>query len=310
MKKKTIPYENIITLKMNNRMEHVYDVELTNHRNLIHYSSLECHFVMYPYSRNITSDNITFCPFEEYVKDIQSNQRSAYQKMASQFSKFFGLFLGAIIIVIFYFYLPGSLLSVESLLSLFGAYFIGKELWDDIENILINISSSWRFRYQPDYYSYKFAKNSTLAVYSRLAKKNRYGKVMLLPEKIDFIEQSNSQTLRLYFKKESYKEKSGETLHILSIHIDPGMMEELESNGYMFGVKLTFNKNILGIIKSNDFFQSFNKNKKGCLNMQGVWCPDSVFFRHSLSLGRIKVYLTGSIIENALLIEQEQRREV
>jgi hypothetical protein len=151
MKRQTIPYEHIITLTKNTRMDYVYDVELKNHRNLLRYSSMECHFVLYPYSRNMTSDHITFCPFEEYVKDIQSNQRSAYQEITSQFNKLFGLFLGVLIIVLFYFFHPGSLLSVESLLSLFGAYFIGKELWADIENILSNASSTWRIRYQPDH---------------------------------------------------------------------------------------------------------------------------------------------------------------
>lgn len=306
MKKRTIPYENIITLKKNNRIKHVYDVECATHPKLLRYSFLECHFVMYPYSRNITSDNITFCPFEEYVKDIQSNQRSAYQVITSQFNKVFGLFLGAVIIIIFYLFHPVSLLSVESLLSLLGAYFIGKELWDDIETILINMSSNWRIRYQPGYYSYKLTRNSTLAVYSRLAKRSRYGKAMLLPGKIEFIEQSNSQTLRLFFKKRSYKRKPGDSLHIFSIHLDPGLAEELETNGYMFGVKLTFNKTILGIVKSYDFFQSCHKNEKGCLTMQGAWCPDSVFFRSSLSFGRIKMYLSSSIIENTGLIRTQQ----
>ncbi|MBN2535702.1 MAG: hypothetical protein JXB88_22680 [Spirochaetales bacterium] len=305
MKKKTLPYENIITLKKNNQMEHVYDVELTYHNNLLHYSSVECHFVLYPYSRNITSKNITFCPFEEYVKDIQSNQRSAYQEITSQFNKLFGILLGVIIVSIFYFFHPASFLSVESLLSLLGAYFIGKELWDDIENFLISISSSLRIRYQPGYYSYKLVRNSTLAAYSRLAKKNRYGKVMLLPEKIDFIEQSNSQTLRLFFKKDSYKDKSEDILHIISIHIDPEIEEELESKGYMFGVKLTFNRKFLGIMHSDDYFQSFNKNKKGCLNAQGNWCPDSVFFRHSLLFGRIRMYLSCSIFDNTALMKHE-----
>jgi hypothetical protein len=91
----------------------------------------------------------------------------------------------------------------------------------------------------------------------------------------------------------------------MSIHIDRDLAAELGKKGYMFGVKLTFNKNILGIIHSFDFFQSFHINKKGCLNTCGVWCPDSVFFRHSFSLGRIKLYFSGIIIDNAPLINQE-----
>jgi hypothetical protein len=304
MKTRTIPYEHIIILKKNSQIDHVYDVELTRCDVLSRYSSIECHAVIYPYSRKMTSDHITFCPFEEYVRDIQSNQRSAYQTLTSQFNKIFGLFLGLIMVLLFHFFHPASLLSIESLLSLLGAYIIGKELWNDIENFLITKTGAWKIKYQAGYYSYKLIRNSTLAVYSRYAKKNRYGKVKLLPEKIDFIQQSNSQTLRLFFKKQDYHSIPGigNTAHLFSIHIDPARADELEKDGYLFGVKVSFNRKFLGITIRRDFFQSYDNNKKGCLTMQGTWCPDSVFFRRSCSFGRIKVYFSSGIIHNASLL--------
>jgi hypothetical protein len=42
--------------------------------------------------------------------------------------------------------------SVESIVSVIGAYFVGKELWDDIENLMIAISKDWRVRYLDRYY--------------------------------------------------------------------------------------------------------------------------------------------------------------
>ncbi|MBN2443617.1 MAG: hypothetical protein JXJ04_19815 [Spirochaetales bacterium] len=304
--KKSIPYEHIIALKKNHDLEDVYDIELNNNENLRHYSSLESHFVIYPYSRKLTSKHIMFCPFEEYAADIQSNQRSAYQKIESQFNKVFGILLGIIIIAGFYYFQPQSLLSVEILLSLLGAYFIGKELWDDLENIIIKITRCLRIRYQPSYYSYKLAGNSTLAFYARLAKKNRYKKVMLLPEEMDFIAQSNSQTLRLFFKKGSYREKTDDTLHIMSIHIDRDVADEFLSQGFMFGVKMSFNKNLLGITLKREFFQSFDNNIPGCLDKSGQWCDNAVFTRISLTIGRIKFFISDAVIHDACIIEKKR----
>ena len=132
---------------------------------------------------------------------------------------------------------------------------------------------------------------------------------MLLPEKMDFIEQSNSQTVRLYYKKKSYKNKAGMVLHLFSIHINPEVLEEFEKNGHMFGVKLGFNKHMLGIKRSSEYFQSLDFHKKGCLDNKGNWCPDSVFYRSSLSFGRIKIYLFKRVIKIAFLIKDSGRRD-
>ncbi len=79
------PYENII--KAEKTLENKYDIEIQYIEKLRKYSSFECHIVVYPYSRKISSENIKFNPFEEYVKDIQLNQKSAYFKIKSDFNK-------------------------------------------------------------------------------------------------------------------------------------------------------------------------------------------------------------------------------
>jgi hypothetical protein len=139
-----LPFNNIILLKKNKKYHDRIDVELRNDKKLKRFSSLDCHAVIYPFSRNICSKNIIFYPFEEYVKDIQSNQRSAYYKINSQFNKLFGLLIGLIIASLFYILKPQELFSIEPLISLIGAYFICKELWFDIENMLINITKKTR----------------------------------------------------------------------------------------------------------------------------------------------------------------------
>ena len=191
--------QNVILLRRNEELPNRYEVEMHGLDRLRSYDRVECDVVFYPYSRTICSDNIHFYPFEEYVDDVLSNQRSAYAEIVSPWNQLFGLALGLLIALIFAFLHPASLLDIEAIVSVFGAYVIGKELWDDIERLLVNATKNWRLRYQESYYRYRLEKRTTLTYYSYLAKRRRYGKATLLPEKIDLIQQSNSQTLRMCF---------------------------------------------------------------------------------------------------------------
>lgn len=297
-----ILYSDFIRLRKNPNMSNVYDVEMGHIDYLKAYDSVECHVVLYPYSRKICSENIAFCPFEEYVKDILTHQKSAYVKLNSHLNKAFGLFLGIMLTIIFFTLKPDDLFSVESIVSVFGAYFVGKEIWDDIEKILINLSKGWRLRYQENYYVYQLEKHTTLTYYSYLAKKQRYGKSPLLPEKIDFIEQSNSQTVRLYFNMKeprSFDEHSG---HLFSIHIDPELVIDFEDDGFLFGVKLSFNKHYLWFAKHFELFQSLHKDSRGCLNENGQWIEDAVFYRKTCTFGRLKLFLKHGLLYQKTII--------
>jgi len=298
-----IPYPDIIRLRKNEEIPNIYDVEMKHLEGLQGYDSIECHTVLYPYSRKISSENIKFYPFEEYVKDILSSQKSAYIPIRSQFNEIFGLLLGAMLIAIFSIFNPASLLSIEAIVSVLGVYFVGKELWDDIERLLINISKTWKIRYRENYYVYQLGKHTTLTHYSRFAKKNRYGKVPLLPEKMDFIEQSNSQTIRMCFNTkdlQSFQDSSG---HIFSIHIDPALQQDFEQEGFMFGVKLSFNKHFLGIVKHLELFQSFHKQSKGCLDENGEWVEGGIFYRKTFTLGRLKLFMKSGLLHQETIIE-------
>ena len=93
-----IPYHKIIRLRKNEAIPNIYDVEMKHFEHLQKYDSIECHIVLYPYSRKICSQNIKFFPFEEYVKDILSCQKSAYIPIRSQFNEIFGLLMGLLLI--------------------------------------------------------------------------------------------------------------------------------------------------------------------------------------------------------------------
>ena len=154
-----------------------------------------------------------------------------------------------------------------------------------------------------NYYFYRLEKHTTLSLYSRLAKKRRYGKEAILPEKMDLIQQKNSQTLRLFFNMKDLKPAKEKYAHMLSIRLDSKLLQELENDGFMFGIKLSFNKRFLGITRSWEFFQSIDKNMKGCLKEDGEWTNGAVFYRNTFRLGRVKFFINKGLIESQSILD-------
>jgi hypothetical protein len=159
-------------------------------------------------------------------------------------------------------------------------------------------------RYIENYYAYRLERYTTLSRYSFIAKRFRYGRETILPEKMDFIRQSNSQTVRMFFTKRSFAGIKGPRLHILSIHVDPALINEYEKEGYLLGIKLSFNKNVLLGRKSVELFQSCIDGKNGSLDKKGEWVADSAFIRKTLTFGRIKFFLKSGIEKKISVIER------
>ncbi len=95
------PQGTLIRLAKNQAMPTIYDVEMEGIDQLQQYDRVECHTVLYPYSRQVSSEDISFYPFEEYVSDLASHQRSAYAEIHSPSAQICGLLLGGIIALVF-----------------------------------------------------------------------------------------------------------------------------------------------------------------------------------------------------------------
>ncbi len=287
--------KNVIDLKQNSEYPRIYDVELCDIPALKKYSSIDCHLVLYPYSREIDSHNISFNPYEEYVNDLSLSKKSAYSKITKSFNQVFGIMVGIIIVLIFWKIKPESLISIESIVSVFGAYFVAKEVWNELEELFINITRKLSIKYTKNSYQYKLERHTTLTQYSYFAKKQRYGRETLLPTMIDYVEQSNSQIIKMFLKKSDFDMVNSERAHILSFHLDEKAKEYFQKEGFLFSVKLSFNKTFLGITTSNEIFQSLDKTIPGCLNKKGEWLNKSAFFRKTIRIVRIKWYLTEMV---------------
>lgn len=298
-----IDHEEIVSFIQNKDNPYIFDVSITDIDVLSQYDSVECHFVIYPYNRNIFSENITFYPFEEYVKDILSYKNSAYVIIKNHFNKVFGLFVWFLIILVFYYIKPVELLSVEAFVSVIGAYIVGKELREDIDNFLQDITKCWFITFQENYYKFALVKWTTLSNYSYFAKVQRYWKSPLLPKKMNFIEQSNSQTLRIYFDKNDFKIHAGKQAQVTAIHIQNEKLDRFKKYWFMFGVKISLNKYFMWIKNSTELFQSIHNYNIWCLDEKWTWNNWDVFYRKTHSLGKIKYFRKKWIIDNQKLIK-------
>ena len=300
------PYQDLIRLHKTEGLNNRYDVDMQGLDRLSPFDQLECHVVVYPYARTICSDDIHFNPFEEYVQDVLSQQRSAYSEIPNSSDQLFGLVLGLLIAAVFAVIDPGGLLSIEALVSVFGAYVIAKELWNDLERALIDATKNGRLRYQESYYRYQLEKRTTLTAYSYLAKRRRYGKQALLPAKIDFIKQSNSQTLRMCFDVRDLSAPNVSLAHLFSIQIAESQADAFRGpsgrGAYMFGVKLSFTRRFLCFCRHIELFQSIDAGHKGCLDESGAWQDGAAFYRQTVTFGRLKFYARKGLIPNATLI--------
>lgn len=292
----------------NEAFDHIfYDVELSGVQELKGYDNVECHIVVYPYGRDITSNDIALSPYEEYVTDVLSQNRSAYNPMGKILDKLFGLFLGAAVVVLHLLLAKewSQLFQIEPLIAIFGAYVVGKELWEDVDRLFINLTKKWPVRYIDEYYSYRLERNTTLTRYSSFAKRHRYGKATLLPQEIEFIPQSNSQTVRMRFDDDDLARVEENDAHILSVQINPEKLEAFEKEGYMLGVKLSFNRRAAGILQfCTEYFQSLSEGEAGCLSDEEEWMPNTVFYRRTVVAGRLKYFSEQGVLTDMQILEK------
>ncbi len=302
------PYPKI-RIVQNKSHTHILDIELAGFEEWKKYDSLEFHWVVYPYSREVAANNLEFHPFEEYVKDILENQKSAYSKIQPSAPKRFGIFLGLTAALIVGYFHPQDFVSMEGIVSFFGAYIAGKELWADFERYLIGFSRNLKLRYIEPYYSYRLEKNTTLAQYSAFAKKHRYEKKAIAPELMDYIEQSNSKTVRLkYDSLNMINSVPKESLHLLSLHFDPDKKDAMTKEGYLLGVKISLNKRKGLFIKNTELYQSLSMNENGALNPDGEWKSGMFAKRISFTAGRWKYFREYSkMIEGKIIVQDEKQ---
>ena len=283
-----LPCDGLISLVTDEKLRNRINLELHRVPDLRQYDAFECHVVFYPYSERIGSRDYTVLPFEEYVKDIARYQRSAYARIRSNAKEIFGALLGLLVFLLVLKYTHTDVITMESLIGIFAAYFIGKDLWDDIEAILQEKTRGSRLKYRESDYRYQADKNSTLLTFNQFARRNQHHREVIYPAQMDFIMRSQSSTARMRFDQKGVSSVAGESAHLLAIEVDERKLGELQKAGYLVGVKVTFSRRLGWFCKCVDAYQSFDNGKVGCVDDDGSWKADAAFTRTHYTLGRLR----------------------
>jgi hypothetical protein len=105
--------------------------------------------------------------------------------------------------------------------------------------------------------------------------------------------------------------------------VDADLIDDLQRDGFMFGVKLSLSRRLLGLTRSLELFQSLQAGQRGqpghpeasataattaraevvsdrpslgCLDHTGQWHEGAVFYRNTVTLGRLKLYWNNGLI--------------
>ncbi len=273
------------------------DLFLRNKGFLQKFNSVQISFFTYALSQKQNSGSFKFLPYEEYITDLSNGFQSSYEKVDSNAGKIFGIFLGLILAVIFYIINPDLLISVEAIVSIFGVYTIAKEIWNDIDLLLQNLTQSTFFRWMDTLFNYRKLNFGTIQSLWEDARKIRYKGEFLLAERLNFIEHSNSKTIDLEFKSKSFKTED-EELQILKINLD----EKVENFGnYSFGLKITLVKSFLFINLNDEYFQIWNGNNIGLYSKEDVFIDNSILRKKVFVFSRLKYYLKSEHIEEIMI---------
>lgn len=268
------------------------------------FSSIEIAFTLYPYSKEINANNFSILPYEEYVEDVSQNTRSNYTKADEYGSKIFGILLSLIIIFVFWRIDKNLLASVEAIVSIIGAYAVGKELWQDIDKTLVNLSKNSKLRWLSLSYYYTKQDFGTIQQFWRRARVKRMGLNTLLASQMDFITHSNSKTIELYFSKSDLGRLNDTTGLLLDIEVENSKVKEFVDKKFMVSFKIILSKNLFFFKQNIEIFQAIDSNSLGTIDGKGNWIENASLVRKTFSIGRLKFYMKEHIAGDLQIISK------
>lgn len=290
MTKSLKSFKNLIKFEQNKKYKDNFDVTLQKLDVVKEYSSFDCTIFMYPYGRELNSDSFSISPYQEYVRDVDTGRRSMYRKTENIGDNIFGLVLGFAILAFFWFFNRSEILSIESIVSIFAAYAIGKEFWIDFDNGITNLTQRWKLSWRDNSYYYVKQDFGSIQRFWKLARSNKYNSDTLLAYKLDFMSYSNSKTVELYFRHEDLKGIEDNSVNLVSINFDSDKLQFVQKDNFMFGAKITLSKKVFFGKSNIELFQAVSKGEIGTIDKEEDWVKSSVLVRKTLSLGRLKIY--------------------
>jgi hypothetical protein len=280
---------------------HQLEVFLQDVPTLRKYQKIEVTVSYYPYQQISRTQGFHFEPYEDYVSDLADGKRSTYQEKEETSAQVFGLLLGATIFGFFAYFNPALLISVESFVSIFASYTVGKELWRDLDLYLQNTSKSWKVRWIEQTFYYALQQFGTLQRFWQLARFKRFGYTITLPSEIDFISHSSSKTVEMSFEI-SHFALNQQSARVLRILLPAGSKSNLK-NGLViirFGLVESF-----GVFSHvTEYYQASNKGSIGTLNLADKWFKNKSLQKKFWRIGRLVWFTQEARLTNTQIISQ------
>jgi len=280
------------------------DIEIQNISALHKRNFLAVSFFVYPYSRKINAEHYEFLPYEDYANVVAEGKKSPYFIMKDSSPKIFGFLLGLLIAGVFFMFQPALLASVEAIVSVIGAYAIGKELWVDIDHGLRHFTKKWSVSWRPATYSLEREDFGTVARFYKFARKKRYGMETILASFIDFTGHSNAKVLDLCYTPEDLSRLQGSAVRLMTIEINPEKLKALKDDGHFFSTKITLTRKFLFFQFNREYFQCLDGNNIGIIDQSEKWLPKNILYRRTINIRRLKFYITKKMLPAMTLIEQ------
>jgi hypothetical protein len=278
-------------------------VTLNHLPKLAEFAAAEVTLSFYPYDKNLDADSFRFLPYQEYLEDVQHGQRTTYQPSNFIGDKFFGLWLSTMAFSLVGLLNPTKLYTLEAVLSILGAYALGKELWNDVDDFLIRLTKNWSLQWHEADYYYQREDFGTVQRFAQFARLKRYGNETTLASKLDFVTHSNSQTIDLYFRHSDLSHPNQKSARILSCEfVEPKKVRKSKVKG-LWTAKISVHKSLLGFRLVQEAFQAEDATVSGTLDVGNHWKKGKVRVRQYLKIGRLSwqftkdQYLTGNLFE-------------
>jgi hypothetical protein len=284
-----------------------YALEITPSPEFKRYSDIEVELILYPYRNpNTTEEGVRIQPYDSYLEDLTSNQKTLYSPNLSYGANIFGLLLGLIITLIFWFFNQGELFGLQSIVAIIGVYLVGKEIWKDVEQGLIHLTERWRIRYYPSDYSFRLRSETTLDLYARFARAKKYRRELVLAHSLDMVRRSGSRDLKMLFPSSQFTVVANPTrpeLRLCVVSFNQEVLKDFEEDKFLVAVKMSLNRKFFIFSYNLEWFEAKAGDEMGCLDIHGGWHNKAVFSRTAIMIGRMKIYLTARILPKTTIFQ-------
>lgn len=300
-------FNSLIKVKNSSDPSHSqFELFLTHLPELQKYSQVEVTVSYYPYDHAVDADAFHFDPYEDYVFELAEGKRSTYQLITDGSPQLAGILLGGAILIYFAVFFPELLISVESVVSIFAAYTVGKEIWRDVDSSLQNVSSSWPIRWIQQTYYYGLQQFGTLHRFWQFARQRRYEYQLTLPAQIDFLSHSNSKTVEMLFTKTELSHPDEEAVRVLSVSFNTKVVKNISSSlpGLLI-CRVAVVRKFLGIKFATEFYQSLDNGVAGTLDTDNMWHANKSLEKDLVSWGRLVWVSRHSTLINQSIVTKE-----